>query len=64
MNRVRNITMGDPNIDKAPNKLTIVSGIRKRCTVSGSKVKTELHMGVNSAVISESSTGKEVLSDH
>jgi len=62
MNRVSNIRMGDPKIDKAPNKLTMASGINKWCTVSGSEVNTMLHRSVNNAVISESSTRKEVLS--
>ena len=35
--------MGDPKIDKAPNKLTIASGINKWCTVSWSEVNTKLH---------------------
>jgi hypothetical protein len=61
MNRVSNIRTGDPKIDKAPKKLTIASGIRKWCTVSGAEVNTKLHRSVNSAAISES-TRKEVLS--
>ena len=62
MNRVSNIRTGDPKIDKTPNKLTIASGINKWCTISGSKVNIKLHRSVNSAVISESSMRKEVLS--
>jgi hypothetical protein len=62
MNIVRNIRMGDPKIDKAPNNLTIVSWINKGCAVSGSEVNTKLHRSINSAMISESSTRKEILS--
>jgi hypothetical protein len=62
MNRVSNIRTGDPKIDKAPNKLAIASGISKWSTVSGSEVNIKLHRSVDSAVISESSTRKEVLS--
>ena len=62
MNRVSNIRTGDPKIDKAPNKLTIASGISKWCTVSGSEVNIKLHRSVNSAAISESNTRKELLS--
>jgi len=35
--------MGDPKTYKAPNKLTIASGISKWCTVSWSEVNTKLH---------------------
>ena len=52
MNRVSNIRTGDHKIDKAPNKLTIASGISKWCTVSGSEVNIKLHRSVNSVVIS------------
>jgi phage-related protein len=62
MNRVSNIRTGDPKIVKAPNMLTIASGISKWCTVSGSEVNTKLYRSVNSAVISECSMRKEVLS--
>jgi hypothetical protein len=62
MNGVSNIRTGDPKIDKAPNQLTIASGISKWCTISGSEVNTKLHRSVNSAVISETSTRKEVVS--
>jgi hypothetical protein len=59
---VSNIRTGDPKIVKAPNMLTIASGISKWCTVSGSEVNTKLYRSVNSAVISECSMRKEVLS--
>jgi hypothetical protein len=36
MNRVINVRAGGPKIDKAPNKLTIVSRIIKWSTISGS----------------------------
>jgi hypothetical protein len=62
MNRVSIIRTDDPKIDKDPNKLTIVSGINKWCTISGSEVNTKLNRSVNNAVISESNTRKEVLS--
>jgi hypothetical protein len=62
VDRVSNVRMGDPNVNKASNKLTIASGISKWCTVSGFEVNTKLHRSINSAVISESSTGNEVVS--
>jgi hypothetical protein len=62
MNRVSNIRMGDPKIDKTPNKLTIARGIKKWCTVSGLEANTKFHRSVNRAVISESSMRKKVLS--
>jgi hypothetical protein len=61
MNRVSDIRTGDPKVNKAPNKLTIASGISKWSTVGGAEVNVELHRSVNSAVISESSTGEKVL---
>jgi hypothetical protein len=36
VDRMRNVRTGDPKVNKAPNKLTIASGISKWCTVSGS----------------------------
>jgi hypothetical protein len=62
MSKVSNIRTSDPKIDKAPNMLTIASGISRWCTVSGSEVNTKLHRSVNSVVIKESNTRKEVLS--
>jgi hypothetical protein len=62
VNRVRNVRAGDPKVNKAPNKLTIASGISKWCTISGSEVNTKLHWSINGVVISEGSTRKEVMS--
>jgi len=56
------VRASDPKINKAPNKLVIASTISKRSTISGSEVNIELHRSVNSTVISEGSTGEEVLS--
>ena len=62
VDRVSDVRTGDPKVNKAPNKLTIASGISKWCTVSGSEVNTKLHRSVNSAVISETRSRNEVLS--
>jgi hypothetical protein len=35
MNRVRNLRTGDPKVENAPNKPTLVSGINKCCMVRG-----------------------------
>jgi hypothetical protein len=61
MNKMCDVRASDPKINKAANKLAIASRISKRSTISGSEVNIELHRSV-STVISEGSTGEQVLS--
>jgi hypothetical protein len=35
LNSIRNVRTGHTQIDKAPNNMTILSGIRERFTISG-----------------------------
>jgi len=56
MNNMGNVRMSNPKVNKAPNKVMIVSGIIKGSTISRPQVNTELHRRINSALIVESST--------
>jgi hypothetical protein len=61
MNRIGYIRSSDSKIDKAPNKMVIARRIRKRITIRSAKLDIELHRSLNSAVITKSSTSKEIL---
>jgi hypothetical protein len=53
--------MCDSKIDKTPNKMTIARWIRERITIRSVKLDIELHRSLNSALITKSSTSKEIL---
>src|SRR3954470_17751344 len=61
MNRIRDIRTSDNKINKTPNKMTITRRIRKRITISRTKLNIKLHRGLNSALIPKSSTSKKIL---
>jgi hypothetical protein len=61
MNRIGYIGSSDSKIDKAPNKMAIAHRIRKRVTIRSTKLDIELHRSLNSAIITKSSTSKEIL---
>jgi hypothetical protein len=53
--------MSDNKIDKNPNKITIARRIRERITIRSTKLDIELHRSLSSALITKSSTSKEIL---
>jgi hypothetical protein len=61
VNSIRNVRMGHTQIDKAPNNMTIPSGIMERFIISGTKLKIELHGSLDSAMISEGESEQEDL---
>jgi hypothetical protein len=61
MDRIGYIRASDSKIDKAPNKMTIACWIQKRITIRSTKLDTKLHRSLNSALITKSSTIKEIL---
>jgi hypothetical protein len=48
-------------LDKAPNKMTITCRVKKRITITSTKLDIELHRSLNSALIPKSSTSKKIL---
>jgi hypothetical protein len=60
MNRIRDVRTSDNKIDKTPNKMTIACRVRKRITITGTKLDIELHRSLNSALIPKSSTSKKI----
>jgi hypothetical protein len=61
MDRVGYIWMSDNKIDKTPTKIMIVCRIRERITIRRTKLDIELHRSLNSALITNSSTSKEIM---
>jgi hypothetical protein len=61
MNWIGYIGSSDSKIDKAPNKMVIARQIRKRVTIGSTKLDIELYRSLNSALITNSSTRKEIL---
>jgi hypothetical protein len=61
MNGIRDVGTSDSKIDKTPNKMTITCRVRKRITITGTKLDIELHRSLNSALIPKSSTSKKIL---
>jgi hypothetical protein len=61
MNRIRYVRMSDSKINKTPNKMAITRRIRKRITISRTKLNIKLHRSLNSALIPKSSTSKKIL---
>jgi hypothetical protein len=61
MDRVGYIWMSDNKIDKTPTKIMIVRRIRERITIRRTKLDIELHRSLNSALITKSSTSKEIV---
>ncbi|KAK1679849.1 hypothetical protein QYE76_040697 [Lolium multiflorum] len=51
----------DSKINKTPNKMAITSRIRKRITISRTKLNIKLHRSINYALIPKSSTSKKIL---
>ena len=60
MHSIRDVRTGHTQIDKAPNNMAIPSGISGR-TISGTKLKIELHGSLDSAMISERGASKKIL---
>ncbi|KAK1610864.1 hypothetical protein QYE76_034537, partial [Lolium multiflorum] len=60
MNRIRNIRASDNKINKTPNKMAITGGIRKRITISRTKLNIKLQ-SIDCALIPKSSTSKKIL---
>jgi hypothetical protein len=61
MNRIRNVRTSDSKIDKTPNKVTITCRVRKRITITSTKLDIELRGSLNSMLIPKSSTSKKIL---
>src|SRR3954468_1533019 len=61
MNRIIDIRTSDSKINKTSNKMAIACGIRKRITISRTKLNIKLHRSLNSALIPKSSTSKKIL---
>jgi hypothetical protein len=61
MNMIRDVGTSDSQIDKTPNKMTITCRVRKRTTITNTKLDIELHRSLNSALIPKSSTSKKIL---
>jgi hypothetical protein len=61
MNRIRDVGTSDSKIDKTPNTMTITCRVRKRITITSTKLDIELHRSLNSALIPKSSTSKKIL---
>jgi hypothetical protein len=61
MNRIRYVRTSDSKINKTPNKKTIMRWVRKRITISRTKLNIKLHRSVNSALIPKSSTSNKIL---
>ncbi|KAK1609953.1 hypothetical protein QYE76_033626 [Lolium multiflorum] len=51
----------DSKINKTPNKMAITGGIRKRITISRTKLNIKLHRSINRALIPKSRTSKKIL---
>jgi hypothetical protein len=61
MNKIRDIRTSDSKIYKTPNKVTITCRVRKRITITSTKLDIELHGSLNSALIPKSITSKKIL---
>jgi hypothetical protein len=53
--------LSDSKIDKAPKKMAIARQIRKKVTIRSTKLDIELQRSLKSALITKSSTSKEIL---
>src|SRR4051812_22582714 len=61
MNWIIDIRTSDSKINKTSNKMAITRGIRKRITISRTKLNIKLHRSLNSALIPKSITSKKNL---
>jgi hypothetical protein len=61
MNMIRDVGMSDSKIDKTPSKMTITCWVRKRITITNTKLDIEVHRSINSALIPKSSTSKKIM---
>jgi hypothetical protein len=61
VNSIRNIKTSYAKIDKVVDKVMIASGILKRDTICGMKMRVKLHRSLHKAVISETSTIKKIM---
>jgi hypothetical protein len=61
MDMIGYIRASHNKIDKAPNKMTMACRIWERITIRSAKLDIELHMSLNSALITKSSMSKEIL---
>ena len=61
VNNMSDVRTSDPKVDGTTDKMSVVSRISKRLTISGQQLNTKLHGCVNCAVIGESSTREKIL---
>jgi hypothetical protein len=61
MDKIGYIRSRDSKIVKTPNKMMIACRIRERITIRRTKLDVKLHRSLNSAVITKSSTSKEIM---
>jgi hypothetical protein len=61
MNKIRYVRMSDSKINKTPNKMAITRRVRKKTTISRTKLNIKLHRSLNSALNPKSSTSKKIL---
>ena len=61
VNSMGDVRTSDPKVDETTDKMSVVSRIGKKLTISGPQLNTELHGCVNCAVIGESSTREKIL---
>jgi hypothetical protein len=61
MNWIRDVGASDSMVVKTPNKMTIICRVRKRITITSTKLDIKLHRSLNSALIPKSSTSKKIL---
>jgi hypothetical protein len=58
---IRYVRTSDSKINKTPNNMAITRRVRKRTTISRTKLNIKLHRSLNSALIPKSSTSKKIL---
>jgi hypothetical protein len=58
---IRYVRTSNRKINKTPNKMAITRRVRKRITISRTKLNIKLHRSLNSALIPKSSTSKKIL---
>jgi hypothetical protein len=61
MDGIRDIRASDSEINKTPNKMAITCGIRKKLTISRSKLNSKLHRSLSDTLITKISPRKKIL---
>jgi hypothetical protein len=61
MEKIRSIWMSNSQVGETPDKMSITSQIRKRIPIRSTERNIELHMSLNSTLISKSNTSKKIL---